>query len=126
MRTKILWVVAAAIVVSSAGPFQAGAVPVLRHHPSLSAPTVVERVGHHKRYRRWKSRPYAYGYDDRYDPYAYSYRPSRYYPYANSGYWRPAWSYRRPRYSHAYPPYAQAWGYPRYIPRGYGPYHRRR
>lgn len=46
------------------------------------------------------------------DPYAYEYRPPRYYPYYNSRYWRPAWAYRRPYYDSELPPYGEAWGYP--------------
>lgn len=59
----------------------------------------------------WRHCRHAYGYDC--DPYAYNYRPPGYYPYYNSGQWRPAWAYRRPRYGFRHPPYYQAWGYPR-------------
>jgi len=47
------------------------------------------------------------------DPYAYRYEPRGYYPYYNSGYWKPAYVLRkrgRPYYVH--PPYYAAWGYP--------------
>jgi hypothetical protein len=51
------------------------------------------------------------------DPYAYYASPRRYYPYYNSGHWRPTRElrYRRDccRPVAALPPYYQAWGYPR-------------
>jgi hypothetical protein len=63
-----------------------------------------------------------YGYYPRYnhvykvhyvtDPYAYQYVPRRYYPYYNSGYWRPAHLVARRR-ALALPPYYKAWGYPK-------------
>ncbi len=48
------------------------------------------------------------------DPYAYQYEPRRYYPYRNSGHWKPAWAYRRPYGQDVLPPYYQAWGSPDY------------
>lgn len=51
------------------------------------------------------------GYED-VDPYAYEYRPPGYYPYYNSGYWRPAEEMRKPRPYYVQPPYYPAWGYP--------------
>ncbi len=61
------------------------------------------------------------------DLYAYSYEPRRYYPYYNSGHWRPAAEVRlrrKYRYKLVHPPYYQAWGYPNryYIKRSW---HRR-
>jgi hypothetical protein len=54
--------------------------------------------------------------DWEYDRYAYYASPRRYYPYYNSGYWRPTYELRARRdccrpYT-ALPPYYQAWGYP--------------
>lgn len=46
------------------------------------------------------------------DPYAYDYAPRGYYPYYNSGQWRPAREMRRGRPHYALPPYFKAWGYP--------------
>ena len=46
------------------------------------------------------------------DRYPYVYDPPRYYPYYNSGYWRPAWQMRKPRPYYVQPPYYPAWGYP--------------
>lgn len=43
------------------------------------------------------------------DRYAYRYEPRGYYPYYNSGYWRPAHEVRRRRVL-VQPPYYQAWG----------------
>jgi hypothetical protein len=65
-----------------------------------------------------------YGYTPRYhhvyarkvyvDPYAYRYEPRGYYPYYDSGYWKPAHVMRKQkrRRHYARPPYYQAWGYP--------------
>jgi len=62
-----------------------------------------------------------YGYYPRYrhvyagytDPYAYRYEPRGYYPYYNSGYWKPAHVMRlRKRRHYVHPPYYPAWGYP--------------
>lgn len=48
------------------------------------------------------------------DPYAYESAPRGYYPYYNSGYWRPASEMRnRHRYNFKLPKYYQAWGYPK-------------
>jgi hypothetical protein len=46
------------------------------------------------------------------DRYPYVYEPPRYYPYYNSGDWRPAAEMRRPRPYYVQPPYYPAWGYP--------------
>lgn len=55
--------------------------------------------------RRRYRRDYRYGAD----PYAYRYVPRGYYPYYNSGYWRPAHLVRKRRYL-PQPPYYSAWG----------------
>jgi hypothetical protein len=58
-----------------------------------------------------------HGWHDGYDPYAYRYEPRGYYPYYNSGYWKPLHVMRkRCRPCYVLPPYYQAWGYPK---RGY-------
>lgn len=60
------------------------------------------------------------------DPYAYRYEPRGYYPYYNSGYWRPAYVMRqRGRARYVHPPYFAAWGYPdpRYHHRAWHAYH---
>lgn len=53
------------------------------------------------------------------DPYAYYPARRRYYPYYNSGYWRPTYElrYRRAccRPAPVLPSYYQAWGYPKRI-----------
>lgn len=57
------------------------------------------------------------------DPYRYYYRPRAYYPYYDSGYWKPAYEMRKRRRVHHVPPtYYSSWGYPRY---GHTPRHRR-
>jgi hypothetical protein len=45
----------------------------------------------------------------RVDPYAYQYEPRGYYPYYNSGYWKPNCGQCVTYYQH--PPYWAAWGY---------------
>ena len=48
------------------------------------------------------------------DPYAYRYEPRGYYPYYNSGYWRPLCASNNSCVPRAMqPPYYQAWGYPK-------------
>jgi len=49
---------------------------------------------------------------DQPDRYPYVYEPPRYYPYYNSGEWRPAHEMRQPRPYYQQPPYYPAWGYP--------------
>lgn len=71
----------------------------------------VTHVGYYPRYRH----RYVTSYDT--DPYAYRPAPRRYYPYYNSGYWKPL-GYMRYRQACCspvivLPPYYQAWGYPR-------------
>lgn len=46
------------------------------------------------------------------DPYAYRYEPRGYYPYYNSGYWRPAREMRAARPHFKLPKYYKAWGHP--------------
>ncbi len=49
-----------------------------------------------------------------YDPYTYRYQHRGYYPYYNSGHWRPAHEVRkRRRYRNRIPKYYSAWGYPK-------------
>ena len=67
--------------------------------------------------RHWRYTPrYSHIYRvDYVDPYAYRYVPRRYYPYYNSGQWRPLAEVRqrrKNRYNLVHPPYYQAWGYP--------------
>jgi hypothetical protein len=67
------------------------------------------------------------------DPYAYYYRPRNYYPYYNSGYWRPAYEVPTGRRWYRQPPYGEAWGYGERVyrvyrrrDRGWRHYHHRR
>jgi hypothetical protein len=74
---------------------------------------VVHHYGYYPRYRN------VYNRDFYTDPYAYRASPRGYYPYYNSGYWRPTAELRYRRaccrpYS-ALPPYYQAWGYPKRV-----------
>ncbi|MGQ0673244.1 MAG: hypothetical protein ACT4N2_10260 [Hyphomicrobium sp.] len=68
----------------------------------------VQTVRHYGYYPRYN---HVYKVHYRTDPYAYRWEQPRYYPYYNSGYWRPAYEVRRRQY-YALPPYYQAWGYP--------------
>jgi hypothetical protein len=68
--------------------------------------------------------------DWRYDPYRYSASPRGYYPYYNSGYWRPTHElrYRLDHYRPyaGLPPYYRAWGHPTKRPVHYRKYRQRR
>lgn len=83
---------------------------------------VVHHYGYYPRYR------HVYHSDFYTDPYAYRASPRGYYPYYNSGYWRPTneLRYRRAccRPFAALPPYYQAWGYPNYRYVKYRKWHR--
>jgi hypothetical protein len=91
--------------------------------------------GQEYNHRGWSNEYYPYYHrhyrsDWEYDRHAYSYKPRRYYPYYNSGYWRPTYELRIRRdccrpYA-ALPPYYQAWGYPKryYAHRKYRRHHR--
>lgn len=79
---------------------------------------------HHGEYnhRGWAESYYPYYHrhyrsDWEYDRYAYYHTPRGYYPYYNSGYWRPTvelrWRRACCRPVAALPPYYQAWGYPK-------------
>lgn len=58
--------------------------------------------------KRWVYRP-RYRVNSHEDPYRYRYEPRGYYPYYNSGYWRPRNKVRR-NYRFRHPPYYRAWG----------------
>lgn len=78
---------------------------------------------HHQHYKFYHKH---YRSDWDYDRYGYEYAPRRYYPYYNSGHWRPTYElrYRRHHYRPyaTLPPYYKAWGYPT---RHYRKWHRR-
>lgn len=73
-----------------------------------------DRVVHHHVYRPRHHHVYEVEFTT--DRYAYTAEPRGYYPYYNSGYWRPVAELRfRKRCCRHYselPPYYQAWGYP--------------
>lgn len=111
MRSKILLALAAALTglgLISAAPASADG---WRRAPAGYG--TVQTVRHWGYYPRQRH-VYAVGYVT--DPYAYTYEPRGYYPYYNSGYWRPAaeirWR-RKHRYHLVQPPYFQAWGHPK-------------
>ncbi len=72
-------------------------------------------VRHHVYYPRYK---HVYHVHSRTDPYRYRPAHRGYYPYYNSGYWRPAHLVRKKRfrYYHRKPRYYRAWGHTK---RGY-------
>lgn len=95
-----------------------------RHHHPKPGGYYTKYEFYHRHYRS----------DFEYDRYAYYPSPRRYYPYYNSGYWRPTIELRHRRAYRPFaelPPYYQAWGYPRPVYRlkhrkwhSYGNYHR--
>lgn len=108
MRSRVIALLAAAIGMAL--------IPV-------AAEAGYRRHHHHDHYnhRGWASsdRPFYhrhYRSDWEYDRYAYYATPRGYYPYYNSGQWRPTHElrYRRNHFRPyaALPPYYQAWGYP--------------
>lgn len=113
MRIKSLLAALAAVAcIGLADPNTAAAFGHDRDRPEGYGTTRV--VNHHVYYPR-----YAHTY--KVDPYAYQYSPRGYYPYYNSGYWRPAseirrrnhlhyhhWNVQAPRYR-----YYPSWGYPK-------------
>jgi len=110
MRLKsILALVAAIMALGLAAPKPAEAGGL--HH--ASAPSGWGRL---QTIRHWVYAPrYRHVYHTHVatDPYAYRYEPRAYYPYYNSGYWRPAHEMRKRRPHFALPPYYKAWGYPK-------------
>jgi hypothetical protein len=105
-----------AIVVALAVPFLFTSGPAAAdgwHHRRAPAGygtvQTVRHWGYYPRYRHVTSFHYVT------DPYLYRYEPRGYYPYYNSGYWRPAAEVRAKRalqYRLVQPPYYAAWGYP--------------
>lgn len=87
-----------------AGPAEAG------HRRGWHHDRTVVHYGYTPRYHHVFVRSYA----GTLDPYAYRYEPRGYYPYYNSGQWKPAHVMRtqKRRRHYARPPYYQAWGYP--------------
>jgi hypothetical protein len=97
------------------------------------------RHHHHNHHHDYNHRGWGASYDPyyhrhyrsdwEYDRYAYYTAPRGYYPYYNSGQWRPTYElrYRRNccRPVAALPPYYQAWGYPKRIHRKWTRRHHR-
>jgi hypothetical protein len=104
-KVSLLGLVAAMIAVTGAlaGPAEASD----RHPAGWGRERTVVHYGYYPRYR------HVYATHSYTDPYAYRYEPRGYYPYYNSGYWRPAHEMRkRGRRIYTLPPYYQGWGYP--------------
>ncbi|MDX2287933.1 MAG: hypothetical protein NW217_03830 [Hyphomicrobiaceae bacterium] len=103
LRFVAVTTVLLALIVAIASPAEAG---WRRHHAPVGWGH--ERVvTHHVYYPRYRHVYHVHAYTD---PYAYRYEPRGYYPYYNSGYWRPAHEVSRKRYRYALPPYYKAWG----------------
>lgn len=108
MRSRFLMALAAALMATGLAATAAEA-GCWRHCPPAGWGRV-QTVTHHGYYPRYR---HVYRVQYATDPYAYRYEPRGYYPYYNSGYWRPAHELRyRARYIPAPPPYYAAWGYP--------------
>ncbi|MCH9807666.1 MAG: hypothetical protein K0U74_08050 [Alphaproteobacteria bacterium] len=108
-----LCAVVTALVVSMPLPVEAGGSWRDRGPSGWGVTREVRHRVYRPRYR------HVYEYHRHTDPYAYRYEPRGYYPYYNSGYWRPAHVVRKRRYLRK-PPYYKSWGDNR---RGY--HHRR-
>jgi hypothetical protein len=104
MRMKSMLAAAVAL----AGLITAVASPAAAWHRKPAGWGEVQTVRHYGYYPRY-NHVYAVHYQT--DRYVYRYEPRGYYPYYNSGYWRPAWQVRR-RKHYGLPPYYGAWGYP--------------
>jgi hypothetical protein len=77
-----------------------------RHPAGWGSERTVTHYGYYPRYH------HVYRTHSVTDPYAYRYEPRGYYPYYNSGYWKPAHTMRCRKHRHYHqPPYYQAWGY---------------
>jgi hypothetical protein len=87
------------------------------------------RHHHHGKHHHYKFYHKHYRSDWGYDPFAYEFSPRRYYPYYNSGHWRPTYELRYRRYHYrpyaSLPPYYKAWGYPTRYYYGHRKWHRR-
>lgn len=107
MRSRVVAMLAAAIglaLIPAAA--EAGHRRHHHHHHHHHGAHAQHYKFYHKHYRS----------DWRFDPYGYEFSPRGYYPYYNSGYWRPTNELRYRRYHYrpyaSLPPYYRAWGYP--------------
>jgi hypothetical protein len=106
MRKSGLLALGAAILAFAAAAVSPADAGHRRHGGWGHAPTVVH-YGYYPRYN------HVYVTHQATDPYAYHYQPRGYYPYYNSGYWRPAHEVRAKRVRrYARPAYYKAWGHP--------------
>ena len=104
MRLKTIAAAAAALLGFSLAVVE----PAQAWHRDPAGWGEVRTVRHYGYYPRYN---HVYLIHGRTDPYAYRYAPRGYYPYYNSGYWRPAAEVRRTA-RYPLPPYYRAWGYP--------------
>lgn len=107
MRIKgLLALAAAAVALVVATPEAAQAFDHDRANPPAGW-VGVRNVRHWVYYPRYQHYYLANGTTD---PYAYRYQPNGYYPYYNSGYWKPRNCVPLKRAHFAAPKYHQAWG----------------
>ncbi len=107
MRIKgLLALAAAAVALVVATPEAAQAFDHDRANPPAGW-VGVRNVRHWVYYPRYQHYYLANGTTD---PYAYRYQPNGYYPYYNSGYWKPRHCVPLKRAHFAAPKYYQAWG----------------
>jgi hypothetical protein len=103
---KLLAVAAAALAMGLASPPDASAFD--RDRPDVPAGWGKERdVRHWVYYPRYRHFYYTHGQTD---PYAYQAEPRGYYPYYNSGYWKPRGDVALKRAHFVHPKYYKAWG----------------
>ncbi len=107
MRThKILSAAAAALALGLASPRVAQAFDLDRPNPPRGFGTE-QTVRHWVYYPRYRNFYYTNG---QRDPFGYTYEPSGYYPYYNSGAWKPARCMPRHRAHYMAPEYQAGWG----------------
>lgn len=107
MRThQILGAAAAVLSLSLASPRMALASNLDRPNPPRGFGSE-QTVRHWVYYPRYRNFYYTYGQQD---PFAYHYEPRGYYPYYNSGEWKPACCIARHRANLTGPKYYSGWG----------------
>lgn len=111
MRAKVLGGLAALVFgLGLSSPEKAQATDW--YHRAPAGYGTIQTVHHWGYYPRYNT---VYSVEYTTDPYLYHYEPRGYYPYYNSGYWRPLAEIRaraRARPVLVQPPYYAAWGYP--------------
>ena len=108
--TTLAKTIAATILLGMAAVMPAAATD-LHHTKAPHGWGRAQAVTHHVYYPRYRHVYLVHGYTD---PYAYRPAYRGYYPYYNSGYWKPLAEMRhRAKPHYALPAYYPAWGYPK-------------